>query len=85
MEGKYVKVVFVDNTEDIYYINALSVNRGTDDYFIKLGCVIQPDLSEEEVRQLEYIEAKSLFTFAATKRNIKEFIRLLQEICDDND
>ena len=76
---KYVKIVFSDDAENIHYINAFSVIKGNDDYFVKLGSVVPPVLSREKVEKIDNIEVKSLFTFTMTKSSIKKFIELLQE------
>lgn len=79
MEGKYVRIVFTENTEEIKYINVFSIIKGTDDYFVKLGSVAPPSLSTEELERIDKIDVKPLFMFAMTKSSVKQFIELLQE------
>ena len=85
IEGKTIKVVFPNDYNDMHFINAFSIVKGNDDYFIRLGYAIPPSLSREEIEQIEKIEAKTLFTLAMTKSTMKEFIRIIQKEYEEDE
>lgn len=77
--GKEIKVVFTENQGPVHFVNVFSIIHGGDDYFIKLGNAMPPDLSREEMAKLEKLEVTPIFVCAMTKSGLKAFIKLLQD------
>lgn len=79
--GKEIEVEFTDEPVPVHFINAFSVTKGINDYFIKLGGVV-PYLPSEENGK---IEVKPIFACAITKSSMKAFIELLQSEYEEDE
>ena len=76
-----IEVEFTDKQVPVHFINAFSVTKGTDDYFIKLGGVV-PYLPSEENGK---IEVNPIFMCAVIKSGMKAFIELLQSEYEEDE
>jgi len=81
--AREIKVEFSDEPAPVHFINAFSVVKGTDDYFLKLGSVV-PYL-DSEVEKSGKIEISPLFVCAITKSSMKAFIELLQSEYEEDE
>ena len=85
MERKQIEVEFTENKLPVHFVNVFSVIHGGDDYFIKLGNAMPPDLSKEEMAKLEKLEVTPIFVCALTKSSMKAFIKLLQSEYEEDE